>query len=1278
MSMASFPRLPGHSNQSLPRSKAWYPRALSWWFLVATIAVCWAFIAILQYFLAKSQNEGGVVFAPNINNLPLRRSFVFLYMPTVIAVIFSIFIAWIDLDAKRYEPYHQLSKANGALGEDSLLLRYPFDFIPLVPFFALKRGHWIVFWASLAAVLTTFGIVPLQAGIFSTTKVTQTSPASFIVSQKFIHTSEQEAKLTLSYTQSAYGIVSLNDTLPPFMALNYTLAPFTALSSERDSNSTWTAETMLYGYDGQCEEAIIGFNEDGDTFHSSDGCDVKSFSAYYMGSYSLYDDYYGMPAPFGDKLCPGKGNGTFFSALVRNKEREEDPPNKPTAIFCKPSYFEQRVTATVDAFTQSPISIVELEPRQPISPELFNATDFETTVSYGSRLLRTRHNNLPAVRSPRYFERLVNTDLSSEVDGYGFQLPSIAAMAMTITNHTLEELLDPKQLAEAYGAAYRLLFVRSMVDILRTDFLSATKEISGLRHVETEALIFEPSFTYIVEALLGIVSISAIALLSPSVTQRRQRKLVDDPGTIAAVMSMVSSSTPLLSSFHDLDSCSTKYMQQKLRLQRYKLSSDSSHCCIVEVTPPQHTLPKVDANENHLAKPMRPSEFRLFIAIPFVSVFLALLIALAALYSKNIPNGLRLPSKSRVIQNIVREYLPTATGSLIELMWILINRLLCMLQPLEELQNSRARASRSIDLNYNSLPPQLTVLKALRSGHLMLAAVCGMTLLANLLSTTFAGLLIQETLPLTRVVSFSPPFDAKIVNINGSVGPPVDERPMGDFVEYSGAYQGGIGEDQFLVAESNYTRNTSLPSWTDETAMYLPFLTSGILNQDIQGRHEARTKYFNSELNCKPRVFGRDYELRLWNNDTVTPGEPIPPMYFHMDIEDGNGATVRCYERQIPGRNPFAYGLGRVSRDPYDDTCRLGSNAAELLEILAGGPKATRHQQEICSSTIAIGWMRTRNANCSDDETWFDPPEDFEDVDENNTLMISCQPKLTVGDATVIVDANGLLQVKAKDHVPEINQTPKALQKYFSSGVATLLHQSNLFLFRSYQSTYHNDSFASEYFHYFVNRAANSLQFTDPNLPLPTFAEIEEPIKKAYTRLFAIWLGVNKELLFLPASTATPKISGTTTTLEERLIFKKNLFIISEVILGIYIIVSITIYFRRPGRYLARIPMTIGAVIALFAASAAVKDMEGSSTLNVKDRRKFLEDMDCRYGYGSYVGGDGGVHIGVEKVPYVRKMEHTRFEHSRFDIKLRRRGANGGNTTNVGVQSAPVGGNNQP
>lgn len=106
--------------------------------LILTILVCWTLIAILQGFLVKSQHDRGVLFAPRISDLPFGQQFLYLYLPTVIAVLFSIYWAWIDLETKRMEPYYQLSRKGGALGKDSLLLHYPFDFIPLVPIKAAR------------------------------------------------------------------------------------------------------------------------------------------------------------------------------------------------------------------------------------------------------------------------------------------------------------------------------------------------------------------------------------------------------------------------------------------------------------------------------------------------------------------------------------------------------------------------------------------------------------------------------------------------------------------------------------------------------------------------------------------------------------------------------------------------------------------------------------------------------------------------------------------------------------------------------------------------------------------------------------------------------------------------------------------------------------------------------------------------------------------------------------------------------------------------------------
>lgn len=125
--------------QPKPIHTVWKPSAFHPIPLIFATLVSWALIAVLQLLLVKSQKDGGIVLATNIEDIPFRTSFLYLYLPTVIALVLSIFWSWIDLQVKRLEPYYQLSKTEGAWGKDSLLLSYPFDFLPFVPFGAFKN-----------------------------------------------------------------------------------------------------------------------------------------------------------------------------------------------------------------------------------------------------------------------------------------------------------------------------------------------------------------------------------------------------------------------------------------------------------------------------------------------------------------------------------------------------------------------------------------------------------------------------------------------------------------------------------------------------------------------------------------------------------------------------------------------------------------------------------------------------------------------------------------------------------------------------------------------------------------------------------------------------------------------------------------------------------------------------------------------------------------------------------------------------------------------------------
>jgi hypothetical protein len=588
----------------------------------------------------------------------------------------------------------------------------------------------------------------------------------------------------------------------------------------------------------------------------------------------------------------------------------------------------------------------------------------------------------------------------------------------------------------------------------------------------------------------------------------------------------------------------------------------------------------------------------------------------------------------------------------------MINRLLCVLQPLEQMRGLKAAVPQTITLKYSSLPPQLTIIKAAQGGHFVLAAVCGMSLLANLLATAFAGLFFSATTALPRPMLFSPPFQAKFVTIDESFAPliPDDAGIVWDtgITNDPAAYRQGMSEDHFLLSDSNFTRNTSLPVWTDRKAFYVPFKRSEPLDQTAGSIYQARTKYFAAKPRCTSLTFGKDYRLKLWSDIFV-------PVEFAVTVLSSNGTQAKCTS-DLESRSISNFGSqGMFSSSYARPPCHEGKMTAEIVMNLVSWMNATMHEAETCATAVAIGWIRATHQYC--DSSFHrgngssQAPPGFEDAASNNTFLMVCQPEIRIGDATVSVDSTGVLTEPATNITAVNNPDSQALNEYFSNGVANLTTVSNFYIFQSLISTWHSTTFASEFIHYFINKAAGSARLTDPKEPPPTFADVEAPMNEAYSQLFAIWLSVNRERLFQAAinTTTTSPIPGTIITPKERLMFVTPLFIISETIIAIYILVSITVYIRRPGRYLARLPTSIAAVIALFASSAAVKDLRGTSHMMNKERDKYLRDLDCKYGYGSFVGGDGSVHVGIEKMPFVRYMKEVRFDGSRAARDTRRK-----------------------
>jgi hypothetical protein len=311
-----------------------------------------------------------------------------------------------------------------------------------------------------------------------------------------------------------------------------------------------------------------------------------------------------------------------------------------------------------------------------------------------------------------------------------------------------------------------------------------------------------------------------------------------------------------------------------------------------------------------------------------------------------------------------------------------------MLQPIEELQSCNADAKKSIDIGYSSLPPQFVVFKALSAQHFLLAGVCVMALLGNLLTVAFAGMFQQETIHTRHAIGLSPPLDLKFVAIDGDVGPMYSGGQA-----WSGGFRGRNGEDHLLIAESNFTRNTPLPPWTDEQYFYLPLFSEDAIAHP-SGSIEANTQVFGAELDCQEVVSDDEgtfqASLELYN-DTMN----LMDRSVNITVSKGN-KTFRCASPGVTMR-----------RGPVGTGCSGGASAVELVLIMRALPESDNFVSAeaitACLGNVVLGWHRT-NQDCSKAQ--------LEPLTPQNSMFLHCRPKWMIGTARIRVNKGGRLLEK--------------------------------------------------------------------------------------------------------------------------------------------------------------------------------------------------------------------------------------------------------------------------
>jgi Protein of unknown function (DUF3433) len=522
----------------------------------------------------------------------------------------------------------------------------------------------------------------------------------------------------------------------------------------------------------------------------------------------------------------------------------------------------------------------------------------------------------------------------------------------------------------------------------------------------------------------------------------------------------------------------------------------------------------------------------------------------------------------------------------------------------------------SIELEYSSLPPQFVIWKALRRGHPLLAAICGMTLLANVLSVALNGLLFEDTVQSATPGVFDQPHSLHFVALNGSGIPFSSAASVPGFPSVS---TNGVTFEPLYVATSNVTAKTPMPPWTDDHYFYLPFLALAKM-ENSSWSYRAQTPAIGAQANCWEVPTTASLTLEGATPDIPNLQQILSSGNLTISMSSQEDTSFDCVPRIGDSAGAYFTIFGEF----------LGRGAAEFNVVLDGTSNLTSEQAAYCREHVAAGWIRAMV------DQWDSLPEGSDlahgfNISSFNATIIACRPELVHGIADIIVDDQGLVQ-----KMMSFNASTEPLDSLFTTTPSDLLGQVHQYVIDRGMK-WHQDSNPSDFMNYLMAISSNDTSPLDPNAPIPDSTVMTARFEALYSKLFTILLGRNMDILLLN-STSSGQVSGHVLTPETRIFISIPFFIIAQTILSLYIIATIALYALRPWRILARMPDTPASIIAYFAASNAVRGFQGMAGLTKREREKVLKEKNESFGFGSFIGTDGRTHVGIEKHPFLAPL----------------------------------------
>ena len=242
----------------------WLPISLSWHFLLSIFFLSIGLAALVLSLTIISEKNQGLGLIQNTNLF----FFAWRFSPTIIGVIYTLFTAMIVRDIKRTEPYARLSKPDGASADASLFLKSRSFWHDIFDALSKKKNggfqNWALFWATLVNLLGLLLIVPFSSALISPREIAVIKGANF---SRILPTAGGPLELSTDDTILFQTISStlLNINTSAWVSNDFTILPFwpSAASGQpsgallSSSKEHWTAQTTVHQTGLECEAMTL-------------------------------------------------------------------------------------------------------------------------------------------------------------------------------------------------------------------------------------------------------------------------------------------------------------------------------------------------------------------------------------------------------------------------------------------------------------------------------------------------------------------------------------------------------------------------------------------------------------------------------------------------------------------------------------------------------------------------------------------------------------------------------------------------------------------------------------------------------------------------------------------------------------------------------------------------------------------------------------------------------------------------------------------------------------